>query len=48
MNQSLTRAVDPRHLPEAIAERILPADLRRGWGVRAKTPRRFSPPQHQG
>src|SRR6202167_586531 len=33
MNPTLTRAVDPRHRPEAIAQRILPADLRRGRGA---------------
>src|SRR5277367_75856 len=41
MNQSLTRAVDPRHRPEAIAERILPADLRRGRGAATNATGRF-------
>jgi DNA repair photolyase len=41
MNQTLTRPVDPRHRPEAIAERILPADLRRGRGAATNATGRF-------
>src|ERR1700727_2572355 len=41
MNQTLTRAIDPRHRPEAIAERILPADVRRGRGAATHTSGRF-------
>jgi hypothetical protein len=33
MNPILTCAVDPRYRREAIAERILPSDLRRGRGA---------------
>ena len=43
MNPTLNRtsAVDPRHRPEAIAERILPADRRRGRGAATNTTGRF-------
>ena len=43
MNPTLIRtfAVDPRHRPEAIAERILPADLRRGRGAATNATGRF-------
>ena len=41
MNSTLTRAVDPRHRPEAIAQRILPADLRRGRGAATNATGRF-------
>ena len=43
MNQTLSRtfASDPRHRPEAIAERILPADRRRGRGAATNATGRF-------
>ena len=43
MNPTLIRSapVDPRHRPEAIAERILPADLRRGRGAATNATGRF-------
>ena len=42
MNTSQIRAApDPRHAPEAIAERILPAELRRGRGALTNATGRF-------
>ncbi len=43
MNPTLIRTAtpDPRHRPEAIAERILPADLRRGRGAATNATGRF-------
>src|SRR6202034_4922079 len=41
MNPTLTRVVDPRHRPEAIAERILPADRRRGRAAATTATGRF-------
>ena len=43
MNQTLNTAfaIDPRHRPDAIAERILPADLRRGRGAATNATGRF-------
>ena len=43
MNPSLARssAPDPRHRPDAIAERILPAELRRGRGAATNASGRF-------
>src|SRR5258708_25463956 len=43
MNQTLNRAsaIDPRHRLEAIAERIRPADLRRGRGAATNASGRF-------
>src|ERR1700680_2503125 len=43
MNSTLSRtsAPDPRHRPEAIAERILPADMRRGRGAATNATGRF-------
>jgi DNA repair photolyase len=43
MNRTLlsTAIPDPRHRPEAIAERILPADLRRGRGAATNASGRF-------
>ncbi|MGA8446124.1 MAG: radical SAM protein, partial [Roseiarcus sp.] len=43
MNPSLARSStpDPRHRPEAIAERILPAELRRGRGAATNASGRF-------
>jgi DNA repair photolyase len=43
MNPALVRSypVDPRHRPEAIAERILPAELRRGRGAATNASGRF-------
>src|SRR5271169_6059299 len=43
MNPTSIRAFapDPRHRPEAIAERILPADLRRGRGAATNASGRF-------
>ena len=43
MNATLIRSypVDPRHRPEAIAERILPAELRRGRGAATNASGRF-------
>src|ERR1700679_3406838 len=36
-----TKVPDPRHRPEAIAERILPADMRRGRGAATNATGRF-------
>ena len=43
MNPTPLRASipDPRHRPEAIAERILPAELRRGRGAATNASGRF-------
>src|SRR5271170_5928769 len=43
MNSTLIRAFapDPRHRPDAIAERILPAELRRGRGAATNLSGRF-------
>src|ERR1700733_5354274 len=43
MNRTLIRTAtaDPRHRPEAIAERVLPADLRRGRGAATNATGRF-------
>ncbi len=38
---SRTSAIDPRHRPEAIVERILPSDLRRGRGAATNATGRF-------
>src|SRR3984957_4814274 len=47
MNQTLTRPVDPRHRPEAIAERLLPADLRRGREAATRPPGRSAPEKRE-
>jgi hypothetical protein len=41
MNPILSRAVEPRYRREAIAERILPSDLRRGRGAATNASGRF-------
>ena len=49
MNQSQIRtySIDPRHRPEAIAQRILPTDLRRGRGAASNASGRFELQQRE-
>jgi DNA repair photolyase len=49
MNPTLTRTsvVDPRHSPQAIAERVLPAEQRRGRGAATNVSGRFETQQRE-